>query len=253
MRNKLKFTLPKGSLQEDTLNLFSKAGYTVEGYEIGSRNYRPTIDDDEITLKILRAQEIPIYVTEGLYDLGISGLDWIQESKSEVQELENLKYGPVQLVLAVPNGQPNINSFQDLLESHSGIVRIATEYLNLSSSYILQKTDTEPTIISPWHRIRRMHTSKIVLILSFGASEGKPPEDCEAIIDIATFSARTIKENNLKIIDKILPLSTARLIVDPDSLENEWKNTKIEQIRSRLSKVISVQPSPKSSESDRII
>ena len=239
MSNKITFALPKGHLQKDTLGLFSRAGYKVEGYEIESRNYRPTIDDDEIMLKVLRAQEISIYVAEGLYDLGISGLDWIQETKSEVRELEDLKYGGVQLVLAVPNSQPNVNSFHELVENHTGIVRIATEYLNLSSSYILQKIDVEPTIISPWHRIRRMHTSKVVLILSFGASEGKPPEDCEAIVDIATFSARTIKENNLKIIDKILPLSTARLIANPDSLEDEWKNTKIEQIRSRLSKAIS--------------
>lgn len=239
MGNKITFALPKGHLQKDTLELFSRAGYKVESYEIGSRNYRPTIDDDEIMLKVLRAQEIPLYVAEGLYDLGISGLDWIQEIKSEVRELEDLKYGAVQLVLAVPNNQPNINSFHELVENHTGIVRIATEYLNLSGSYIFQKTDTEPTIISPWHRIRRMHTSKVVLILSFGASEGKPPEDCEAIIDIATFSTRTIKENKLKIIDKILPLSTARLIANPDSLEDEWKNTKIEQIRSRLRKAIS--------------
>lgn len=238
MSNKITFALPKGHLQKDTLSLFSRAGYKIEGYEIGSRNYRPTIDDDEIMLKVLRAQEIPIYVAEGLYDLGISGLDWIQETKSEVRELEDLKYGAVQLVLSVPINQPNVNSFHELVENHTGIVRIATEYLNLSSSYILQKIDTEPTIISPWHRIRRMHTSKVVLILSFGASEGKPPEDCEAIIDIATSSASTIKANDLKIIDKILPLSTARLIVNPDSLEDEWKNTKIEQIRSRLSKAI---------------
>lgn len=252
---RVRFALPKGSLQLDTLNLLRKAGYQISGYDINSRNYRPTTDDSELELKVLRPQEIPMYVEEGIYDIGITGFDWLLENSgahrahspqdSQVLDLLDLKYGKVELVLAVPNSWDKIKSFDDLLDFYKNrMIRIATEFLNISTRYIVEKTGLEPSEISPWRPRRRLHTSRICLILSFGATEGKPPEDAEAIIDLASPQARTIKANNLKIIDSVLHslrfprYSTARLIANKNSLEDPSKSEKIQQVKDRLARAV---------------
>jgi ATP phosphoribosyltransferase len=242
-KNRLRLALPKGSLQEETLRLFWEAGYHIDGYHPEDRDYRPTIDDPEVSIKVLRPQEIPMYLAEGLYDLGISGLDWLMETQYSssfvpVEEVLDLQYGEVQIVLAVPRQWEEVNSFQDLYDMHYGAVRIASEYLNISSRYIYNQIGVEPTRVSLWHPVHRLRTSNVKLILSFGASEGKPPEDCEAIIDNATRSARTIQANGLKIIDTIIPSSTARLLVCADSLRDPWKSDRIAQIKERLEEAV---------------
>ncbi|MEM2386134.1 MAG: ATP phosphoribosyltransferase, partial [Candidatus Bathyarchaeia archaeon] len=95
----MKFAVPAGSLQKATFEVFEKAGYHVLGQD---RSYRPMINDPEIELRILRPQEIPILVSEGLYDIGISGYDWVKETNADVELLQNLEYGKVKLVAAVP-------------------------------------------------------------------------------------------------------------------------------------------------------
>ena len=242
---KLKIALPKGTLQSDTLALFTKAGYTIGGYNTENRNYRPTIHDQEMALKVLRPQEIPLFVSDTAYDLGIAGIDWVLENgiqqrdqTQQIEEILDLEYGPVQLVLAVPEDWSDVDSFGDLMEFHWGNVRIATEYLNLASKYVLERTDSEPSIRSPWSQRYRQHTSRVELLHSFGASEGKPPEDSEAIIDIASPKATTIKENGLKIVDVILT-STARLLASSKALADPWKAVKINEVKENLAKAIS--------------
>jgi len=219
-------------LQNDTLKKFKEAGYQLEGYEPGSRNYRPWINDEEIELKVLRPQEIPIYVEQGSYDIGITGHDWVLEIDyprgrlRKVKEILDLEYGKVRIVLAVPAQWNEVKSFEDLLNIRKRKIRISTEYLNISSKFILEKTGSEPSIFTPW--LRKLRRGRINLYLSFGATEGKPPEDADAIID-NTSSARTINENGLKIIEKILD-SSARLIANSDSLKDPWKRKKIFEI-----------------------
>jgi ATP phosphoribosyltransferase len=96
---RLRFAIPKGSLESDTLDLLRRAFYEVKGAE---RTYRPLISDREIELKILRPQEIPIYVAEGYYDVGITGLDWVEETAAKVEVMKDLEYGRVRLVMAAP-------------------------------------------------------------------------------------------------------------------------------------------------------
>ncbi len=228
---KIKFCIPKGSLQPDTLMEFEKAGYQLKGYNTDSRYYRPWINDEEIELKVLRPQEIPLYVEQRSYDVGITGHDWVLETDypygclQEVEEILDLKYGKVRIVLAVPSQWEDINSFEDLENMGKREIRISTEYINISSKFILKKTGSEPSIFTPWHTKRRGH---IKLYLSFGATEGKPPEDAEAILD-NTSSTRTIIENGLKVIETVLH-SSARLIVNKYSLKDTWKREKISEI-----------------------
>ena len=132
MANKLKLGIPDGSLKEATVQLFKKAGYNIS---IKERNYFPSIDDPEIECMLIRAQEIPRYVAEGVLDFGISGKDWITENEVEVIEIAELKYSrasrnPMRLVLAVPNDS-SIKSVKDLEGK-----RIATELVNVTKAYL---------------------------------------------------------------------------------------------------------------------
>ncbi|MEW5944753.1 MAG: ATP phosphoribosyltransferase [bacterium] len=233
----LRIILPKGSLQKDTLSLFEEAGYVIDGYRETNRSYRPTLDDGEIELKISRPQEIPMYVDEGGYDAGISGLDWIMETRSSAVELMDLKYGAIQIVMATMMEWEDVGSFDDLLRLPRKEIRISTEYLNIATQFVIERTEVEPSIVTPWLRKRRHRESNVTLTLSFGATEGKPPEDAEAIIDNATFSARTIQENGLKIIERILPVSTARLIANRESLRDGWKREKLDELVKRFERV----------------
>jgi len=244
--NRLNIVLPKGSLQLDTLKLIQTAGYEITGYNITDRNYRCEVRNDEhIAVKVSRPQEIPIHVAEGDYDIGITGLDWVKETESNVEQLLDLKYGWIEIVMAVPNGVRdsawnNINSFEALMNLPKEEIRISTEYLNISRKYILEKVGVEPSIITPWSFLqrRRRGVSNITLILSFGATEGKPPDEADAIIDNATSSRRTLKANNLKVIQS-LGESTAMLIANTKALKDSWKREKIEEVRQALEKGLS--------------
>ncbi len=238
---KLKFAIPKGSLQEGTLKLLRQAGYNVVG---DTRSYRPGINDPEIELKILRPQEIPTMLSQGAHDIGISGEDWVAETNSDVITLLNLEYGFVRLVLAIPEDWIEINSLSDLLNktlSENKPLRIFTEYLSTSAQYIQQNEvyqknfgDLTPQIITPWYKSG--NNPKVKLILSFGATEAKPPEDAEGIIDV-TETGTTLIANNLKIIDDVKS-SNAFLLGNRDALRDPWKREKIKDVIVLLNGVV---------------
>jgi len=237
---KVRFALPKGSLENATFEILSKAGYKLSGQE---RTYRPSINDPVIEPKILRPQEIPIYVAEGLQDIGITGLDWIKETNSDVEVLLNLEYGRIKLVLAIPKPW-TINSLSQLIESfwkEKKELRISTEYLNTTISYIKSNStykecygDLDPLVITPWWRIG--NNPSVNVFLSFGATEAKPPETADAIVDV-TETGTTLEQNNLKIIE-IICESTAYLIVNKDALKDAEKREKIYDILTLLKGVV---------------
>jgi ATP phosphoribosyltransferase len=245
----LKLLLPKGSLQADTLEMFQRAGYELNGYNETDRSYRATFrNDSEFQIKISRPQEIPVYVgMDDFYDVGITGQDWVEETDAEVEEVLPLEYGRMDILLAVREEQDDINTFEDLVNLADRDIRISTEYLNISEKYILEKTENRiaPAILTPWKRLntRGTYQSPITLMLSFGATEGKPPEEADAIIDNSTTSRRTIKANQLKIIE-LLRETVSTLIANPRSLRDPWKQEKIEEFKQTLQKGLRRRRSP---------
>lgn len=244
---KLRLALPKGSLAKDTANFLAGAGIVPQGYLEG-RDYRPSVDLPWLEVKVLRPQEIPMYVSQGYYDVGISGLDWLLETRSgdEAEVLLDCRYGRVDIVCAVPNTWDGVDSIEDLLGLEREI-RISTEYINLTQDVILRATGIEPTIITPWYSVRRHRYSNVVLLLSFGATEGKPPEDAEAVVD-NTATGSTLRANNLKIIGNVLTGSTARLIVNRGSLHDRAKAPLIQELETLFQQAAAVPhedgPSP---------
>jgi ATP phosphoribosyltransferase len=238
----VKFAVPKGSLQKTTAAFFEKAGIPLEGYGEGSRDYRPKIGLEGVEVKVLRPQEIPILVSRGHYDIGISGLDWYYESRCEknVEDIAELGFGKVHIVLAVPDAWEDVNSADDLFKKYRSLastrtLRIWTEYLNLADQFVFKYEGTEATIVSPYAGIHRERHSGIEIFHSFGATESKPPEDGDAIID-NTETGRTLRANGLKIIHKVLASSTAQLLANRRSLLDKEKSAKIEQIRAACQK-----------------
>jgi ATP phosphoribosyltransferase len=204
--SKLKLGFPDGSLREATVALFKKAGYNIV---IKERNYFPLIDDPEIECMLIRAQEIPRYVAEGVLDFGISGKDWITENRVDVTEVAELKYSrasknPMKLVLAVPNDSP-IKTVKDLEGK-----RIATELVNVTNDY-LKKNGVKAEVEFSW-----------------GATEVKPPKLVDAISEL-TETGSSLRANNLRIVDTILE-STTRVIANKESYKDSWKKEKIDKI-----------------------
>ncbi len=238
---KVKFAIPAGSLAKATFEMLQRSGYIVSGQE---RTYRPTINDPKIELKILRPQEIPVFVSEGLQDVGITGQDWIKETGAEVEILENLEYGKIRLVVAVPKELSELGKISDIMESIWSMgknFRVSTEYLNIASDYIKKNLSYEkrfgtlnPTIVTPWWRKGDNPRAKI--FLSFGATEAKPPENSDCIIDV-TETGSTIEANNLQIIETIMH-SSAVLIANKKALESSAKQEKIYDIMTLLKGVV---------------
>ena len=198
--------LPSGSLQEATLDLFAKAGYQITGT---TRSYKPAVDDAELDVRLLRAQEISRYVEHGFLDCGITGKDWTEENNSDVEILTRLEYnkatsGPTRWVLVVPESSP-IRSIQELQGK-----RIATEAVGLTTRY-LQK-----------------HGIKATVEFSWGATEVKVPELVDAIVDI-TETGTSLKANGLRIVDTITE-SFPQLIGNRDAMRDPWKRAKIERL-----------------------
>jgi ATP phosphoribosyltransferase len=181
---------------------------------------------------MLRPQEIPTYVQEGFYDVGITGRDWILEAKADVEVLLDLEIGRVKQVIAVPTSFP-FNSLSDLITDfakNDKTLRISSEYLTTTSAHIKANEvykkyygNADPMIITPWMRIGE--NKKVEIFLSFGATEAKPPEDVDAIFDI-TETGTTLAQNQLKLID-IVAESTAVLIANKRSLRDRAKREKI--------------------------
>lgn len=209
----LKLGIPKGSLQKATFDLFGKAGFNVSGYE---RSYFPRIDDDEIELIMLRAQEMSRYVADGVLDAGFTGYDWIQENGSDVHEVCELLYSkatskPARWVLAVPN-ESDINKPEDL---EGGI--IASELVNATRKYFADKG------------------INVKVEFSWGATEVKA-RLVSGIVEL-TETGSSLRANNLKILDTILT-STTRFIANKDSWGNKFKRKKIENIAILLNAAI---------------
>ncbi len=225
----VRMAIPKGSLEEDTFSFIRQSGINIYG---ASRSYRPKVDYPGLSVKILRPQEIPVLVQEGTYDLGIAGRDWVRENRADVRELLDLDYGKVRLVLAAPVNS-EISSLDDLVDlSMERPVRISTEYLNLASEWVSSRPsysevyDRPPTVITPWYRVEG--NERFRLILSFVATEAKPPEDADAIID-NTATGTTLAQNGLRVVEEVCE-SSAVLIANKDSLRDEDKLERIKDI-----------------------
>ncbi len=212
----LSIALPKGSLEEQTLLLFAQADLEVKR---SSREYNPTIADPRITrVKILRPQEIPTFVQDGYFDLGISGHDWVEESGADVVEVAELPYsktgtGVVKMVVAVPDDSP-IGTAADIGPG----ARITTEFPRSTKAY--------------FDRLG----IPVEVHFSYGATEAKVPEMMDALVDL-TETGSTLRRNGLRIVDVVLE-STTRLLANKDSWADPTKRQAIEEIRTLLLGVI---------------
>lgn len=212
--NTLKLGLPKGSLQEATFSIFEKAGFRIRA---GERSYIPDVDDPEIGVRLIRAQEISRYVENGHLDAGITGYDWIRENRSDVVEIAELLYAkqgfrPVRWVLAVPEGSP-VRSVKDL-EGR----RIATEAVGLTREYLRDKGVSAN------------------VEFSWGATEVKAPELVDAIVEL-TETGSSLRANRLRIVDTVME-STTRFIGNRSAWADSWKRAKMEQIALLLRAVL---------------
>lgn len=207
---RLRVGLPKGSLQDATIRMMGRAGWTVN---VSSRSYFPTVDDDELEIILLRAQEIPRYVEDGVLDCGITGFDNVLECGVNVHEVTELIYSkatsrPYRWVLAVPKGSP-IRGPQDLQGK-----RIATELVNVTKSYL------------------EKHGVKAEVEFSWGATEVKVPDLVDAIVE-GTETGSTLRAHGLEIIDELLS-STTRLIANHNSFADPFKRRKTETLATLL-------------------
>ncbi len=239
--DKVKFAIPAGSLSKATAEFFARSGYKISGTD---RTYRPAINDPQIEMKVLRPQEIPVFVNEGLQDIGITGEDWVKENRADVEILQNLEYGKIKLVVAVPKSVPENSTMGDFMESiwsQGKNFRISTEYLNIASEYLKNTAqykkrfgNADPMIVTPWWK--KGDNTRAKIFLSFGATEAKPPEDSDCIMDV-TETGSTIEANNLRIIDTVMR-SAAVLIANKKSLEDAEKREKIYDIVALLKGVV---------------
>ena len=226
---KIKFAIPKGSLEISTLDLLKKSWTKINHKH---RTYRVFLDDPEIEIKMLRPQEIPLLVSEGLYDIGITGKDWIEETKAKVNTMLDLEYGKIKLVVAIPSNNSS-NTLDDLINNHFNhkkTLRISSEYLTTTAKFIKKLSAyqknygyADPLIITPWINFGK--NKNVQIHLSFGATEAKPPDDVDVIVDV-TETGTTLEKNNLKIIHTVLE-SSAHVIANKHSLSNKFKHEKI--------------------------
>ncbi|HQL08233.1 ATP phosphoribosyltransferase [Oligosphaera ethanolica] len=213
----LRLGLPKGSLEETTVDMFRRAGYKID---IQSRSYYPSIDDKEIECVLIRAQEMSRYVEEGLLDCGLTGHDWIVENGSDVVEIAELVYGkvgrkPLRWVLAAPNDS-DIHGPKDLAGK-----RIATEAVGMTKRY-LAKHGVEATVEFSW-----------------GATEVKPPHLADAIVEI-TETGSSLRANNLRIVDTLCE-TTTRFIANKDAAKDEFKRAKMDKLALLLKAVLAAE------------
>lgn len=206
--------LPKGSLQDSTIKLFGKAGFNIS---VSSRSYRPSIDDEELDGRFVRAQEVSRYVEHGYFDCGLTGQDWVKENDSDVVEVCSLVYSRAsnkrsKWIVAVPEASP-VQTVKDLEGK-----RIATEVVNITRQY-LKDNGVNAEVEFSW-----------------GATEVKVPDLVDAIVDL-TETGNSIRANKLRIVDTILYTNTV-LIANKVSWENPAKRKKIENIALLLTSAL---------------
>jgi len=207
---KLKLGIPKGSLENATIELFRRAGFNIT---TSSRSYFPAIDDSQIECMLIRAQEMARYVEDGVLDAGLTGRDWIEESEAKVHAVADLIYakqsfGKVRWVLAVPEA----SSFQTVKDLEGKI--IATELVSTTQRYLAA------------------NGVKAKVEFSWGATEVKPPVLADAIVEV-TETGSSLRANKLRIIETVLESNT-QLISNLDSWRDDWKRRKLEDIRMLL-------------------
>jgi len=207
---KLKLGIPKGSLENATIDLFRRAGFNIS---VSSRSYFPSIDDPEIECMLIRAQEMARYVEDGILDAGLTGLDWVKESEAEVETVADLVYskasfGKVRWVLAVPESSP-VQSVKDL----EGKI-IATELVQFTKNYL------------------KAHGVTAKVEFSWGATEVKPPVLADAIVEV-TETGSSLRANKLRIVEELMSSNT-QLIANKTSWTDVWKQQKLSDIRLLL-------------------
>lgn len=213
----LRFGLPKGSLQEATVQKLAKAGWNVS---VSSRGYIPYVDDAELQIRLIRAQEISRYVELGYLDCGITGHDWVIENGSKVHEVGEFIFSkvssrPARWVLCVPE-HSKVKSVKDLQGK-----RIATEVVNITKSYL------------------RKHKVKAEVEFSWGATEVKAHELVDAIVEV-TETGSSLRANKLRIVDTLLT-STPRLIANRETWRSNWKRNKIETMALLLKSALEAE------------
>jgi len=206
----LRLAIPNGNLQQATFDLFGQAGYNIS---VQPRSYYPVVDDPEIECMLVRPQEQPRYVQDGLIDLGFSGLDLIREAEADVVEVLDTANAKVSAfytrqVLVVPENSP-IQDVKDLEGK-----RIATELVNVTRAFLAE------------------HGVQALVEYSYGATEVKPPLLADAIVD-ASVTGTSLKANNLRIVATVME-STPRLIASKQAWDDPWKRQKIEDIAMML-------------------
>jgi ATP phosphoribosyltransferase len=211
---KVKLGIPKGSLENATIDLFRRAGFNIT---TSARSYFPSIDDPEIECMLIRAQEMARYVEDGVLDAGLTGRDWVEETEAKVQTLADLIYakqsfGKVSWVLAAPESSP-FRTVQDL----EGKV-IATELVAATRRYLAS----------------RGVNAKVEF--SWGATEVKPPELADAIVEV-TETGSSLRANKLRIIETVLESNT-QLIANKTAWADPWKRRKLEDIQMLLESAI---------------
>jgi len=207
---KLKLGIPKGSLENATIDLFRRAGFNIA---TSSRSYFPSIDDPEIECMLIRAQEMARYVEDGILDAGLTGRDWVEENGSDVVNICDLVYakqsfGKVRWVLAVPES----SAFQSVKDMEGKIV--ATELVETTKRYLAK------------------NGVKAKVEFSWGATEVKPPELADAIVEV-TETGSSLRANKLRIVETILESNT-QLIANKVSSSDEWKSKKLSDIKMLL-------------------
>lgn len=213
----LSLVLPKGSLEKATFDLFNAADLSVR--RSSDRDYRASIDDPRIDkVRVLRPQEIPTYLEQGLFDLGITGRDWISETNADVVSLGELKYSkatsnPVRVIMAVPQDAP----WQKVSDLPDG-VRISTEFPALTDRFLAQ------------------HGVKAKVVPSYGATEAKVPDIVDVIVDL-TETGSSLRKNGLRILDTLLT-SYTELVANREAYENPEKRAAMEDIALLLQGVI---------------
>jgi ATP phosphoribosyltransferase len=213
----LKLGLPKGSLQDSTVEMFNKAGYKIS---MTSRSYYPSVDDEELSLMLIRPQEMARYVENGLLDAGLTGKDWVVENNSKVVVVSELIYSkvtkkPVKWVLAV-HKDSKIKTVKELEGK-----RIATEAVEMTKRYLAK------------------NNVKAEVEFSWGATEVKCPKLVDAIVEV-TETGSSLRANDLVIIDEVMESKT-QLIANNNSWNDEWKKTKISNINLLLQAVLEAE------------
>jgi ATP phosphoribosyltransferase len=212
---KLRLGIPKGSLENATVDLFRRAGFTIT---TSNRSYFPSVDDPEIECMLIRAQEMARYVEDGVLDAGLTGRDWVEENEANVQSVADLVYakqsfGKVRWVLAAPES----SAFQSVYDLQGKT--IATELVGTTKRYLAGKG------------------VKAKVEFSWGATEVKPPELADAIVEV-TETGSSLRANKLRILETVLESNT-QLIANVDSWADSWKRRKLEDIKLLLEGAIS--------------